>query len=68
MISFIGQVFADSTVMAKVITNDMKVKQGQEKRSVSKNRALISCGDGILSMELESRNGPQGFEKALFSP
>lgn len=54
--------------MAKVITNDMKVKQGQEKRSVSKNRALISCGDGILSMELESRNGPQGFEKALFSP
>lgn len=65
LVSFLGQVFADWIAMAKVITDDMKVKQGQEERSVSKNRPLVTCGGGILGMELEDRNGPRGTEKYL---
>jgi len=43
----------------------MKVKQGQEERNVSKNRPLINCGGGILSIELKGRNGPWGRQKYL---
>lgn len=36
--------FADWLVMAKVITDDMKVKQGQEERNVSKNSLWLVVG------------------------